>query len=226
LILHSRSDDTVPFSDSEELVKNSGLPASALIDVGSDHRLADPASLAAMLGACERTGSMTELVDVTVYYLEMLSYPQRSVPAPRDGLMVLHAQAPPVPYYRFLYDSVGKDYHWLSRRKLSDDQLGAILGDPRNELYVLHVDGSPTGFAELDRRQPDEIELVQFGLMPGFTGQGLGKWFLQWTIEKAWSYQPSRLWLHTCSLDHRAALSLYKRAGFVQFREEAIRREL
>ena len=54
VILHSRADDVVPFADSEELVSNSGLPASALIEVGDDHRLADPEPLEAMLRACER----------------------------------------------------------------------------------------------------------------------------------------------------------------------------
>ena len=53
VILHSRADDVVPFADSEELVRNSGLPASALVEVGQDHRLADPEPLAAMLRACE-----------------------------------------------------------------------------------------------------------------------------------------------------------------------------
>ena len=52
-ILHSRADDVVPFVDSEELVSNSRLPDSALIEVGNDHRLADPEPLAAMLRACE-----------------------------------------------------------------------------------------------------------------------------------------------------------------------------
>ena len=167
-----------------------------------------------------------KLDDVTVYYVEMLAPSQRSVPAPRDGLRVLHVQTPSVPYYRFLYDSVGKDYNWLSRRILADAELAAILHDPLNEVHVLHVDGSPAGFAELDCRQPDEIELVQFGLMPEFIGQGLGKWFLQWTIDKVWSYQPRRFWLHTCSLDHAAALHTYKKAGFVLFKEETILREL
>jgi hypothetical protein len=50
--LHSRADDVIPFADSEELVKNSGLPASALIEDGRDHRLADPEPLEAMLRAC------------------------------------------------------------------------------------------------------------------------------------------------------------------------------
>ena len=53
-ILHSRADDVVPFADSGELVRTSGLPASALVAVGNDHRLADPEPLAAMLRACER----------------------------------------------------------------------------------------------------------------------------------------------------------------------------
>jgi GNAT superfamily N-acetyltransferase len=165
-------------------------------------------------------------VDVTVYYLEMLAPSQRIVRPPRDGLAVLHVQMPSVPYYRHLYDSVGRDYHWLSRRKLSDEELAAVIHNPRNELHVLHVEGSPAGFAEFDRQQTDEIELVQFGLMANFIGQGLGSWFLHWTIAKAWSYQPKRLWLHTCTLDHPAALPLYMKAGFVPFKEQAIRREL
>ncbi len=111
-------------------------------------------------------------------------------------------------------------------RILSDDDLAAVIQDPPNEIHVLHVDGSPVGFAELDRRQADEIELVQFGLMPEFIGQGLGSWFLKWTIDEAWSHQPKRFWLHTCTLDHAAAVPTYKKAGFVQYRQDEIRREL
>jgi alpha-beta hydrolase superfamily lysophospholipase len=53
VILHSRADDVVPFAESEELVRNSGLPASALVEVGDDHQLADPEPLRKMLEACE-----------------------------------------------------------------------------------------------------------------------------------------------------------------------------
>lgn len=58
VILHSRADDVVPFADSVELVRMSGLPLSALIEVGTDHRLADPEPLAAMLRECEGTGGV------------------------------------------------------------------------------------------------------------------------------------------------------------------------
>ncbi len=167
-----------------------------------------------------------EIVDVTVYYLEMLSPSHRTIPAPCDGLNVLHIQAPTVDDYRGLYNAVGREFHWLSRRKLSDAELAAVIQHPLNELHVLQVAGVPAGFAELDRRQPDEIELVQFGLTREFIGRGLGKWFLQRTIDQAWSYQPRRFWLHTCTLDHPAALPNYLKAGFVLFKQEAVRREL
>ncbi len=166
-------------------------------------------------------------ITVSVYYLQMLAPPVRSgeVAAPRAGLTVLHARRPRVDYYRFLYNAVGKAYCWLSRRRMPDDELAAILQHPDVELHVLHVDGSPAGFAELDRRQPGEIELKQFGLMGEFIGQGLGKWFLNWTIDRAWSYQPQRFWLHTCTLDHPAALPNYQKAGFELYDTEVIGRE-
>ncbi|MDG1895823.1 MAG: GNAT family N-acetyltransferase [Fuerstiella sp.] len=165
-----------------------------------------------------------ELLDITVYYLEMMSHPRRNIAMPRDGLTVIHADHPPLPYYRFLYNAVGEDYRWLSRRNLSDKELADIVHSPLTKVHVLHVDGSPVGFAELNRRQPDEVELIQFGLMADFIGQGLGTWFLNWTINTAWSYQPRRFWLHTCTLDHPSALHMYRKAGFVQFKEETVRR--
>jgi GNAT superfamily N-acetyltransferase len=158
---------------------------------------------------------------VKTTYLQMFARADRVVPPPREGLAVVHAKKPPVRYYRFLYDAVGREYGWTSRKKLSDAELGALLNDPRLEVHVLMVDGVPAGFAELDRRVPGEIELVQFGLTPEFIGQGLGRYFIQWTVAKAWSYGPRRFWLHTDTLDHPAALPNYLKAGFSIYREEA-----
>lgn len=164
-------------------------------------------------------------VEVTIHYLEMHAPNLQVVPAPRDNLVVAHVARPGVEYYRALYNAVGEEYRWLSRRKLSDEALAAIIHDPRDEMHVLHVAGEPAGFAELDRRQPGEVELVQFGLVPRFVGQGLGKWFLQWTTETAWSYRPKRFWLHTCTLDHPRALRNYLAAGFTEYQRETLLRE-
>jgi GNAT superfamily N-acetyltransferase len=157
---------------------------------------------------------------VKITYLEMLAHSERVVPPPREGLTIVHAKKAIVAYYRFLYDAVGRAHDWTSRKKLSDVELAALLCDPRLEIHVLMADGVPAGFAELDRRMEGEIELVQFGLMPEFIGQGLGQYFLHWTIDKAWSYKPRRVWLHTCTKDHPAALPNYLKAGFAVCKEE------
>jgi hypothetical protein len=117
---------------------------------------------------------------VKTTYLQMFARPERVVSPPRDGLVVLHAKKPPVAYYRLLYDAVGRDDDWTSRKKFPDGELAALLNDPRLEVQVLMAEGVPAGFAELDRRVEGEIELVQFRLMPQFIGQGLGRYFLQW----------------------------------------------
>jgi GNAT superfamily N-acetyltransferase len=152
-------------------------------------------------------------------YLQMFAAPQRVVAPPRDGAILVHARRPSVAYYRFLYDAVGREYDWTSRKKLSDAELAALLNDPRLEVQVLMVNGVAAGFAELDRRTDGEIELVQFGLMPEFIGQGWGRYFLHWTIERAFSCQPRRFWLHTCTNDHPAALPNYLKAGFAIYKE-------
>src|ERR1700732_554208 len=95
---------------------------------------------------------------VTTTYLEMFAHSQRIVPRPRNGVSVVHAKRPTVAYYRFLYDAVGRDYDWTSRKKLSDAELAVLLHDPRLEVHVLIADDVPAGFAELDRGIEGEIE--------------------------------------------------------------------
>ncbi|HEY7329815.1 MAG TPA: GNAT family N-acetyltransferase [Gemmataceae bacterium] len=157
---------------------------------------------------------------IKVTFLQMLVRPEWTTPLPRQGITVVHAKQPTVSYYRYLYDTVGRDYGWPRCQRMSDAELTALLDDSRVEVHVLMVDGVPAGFAELDRRIEGEIELVQFGLMPEFIGQGLGRYFIQWAIDKAWSYGPRRFWLHTCTKDHPAALPNYLKSGFTIYKEE------
>jgi GNAT superfamily N-acetyltransferase len=157
---------------------------------------------------------------ITTTYLQMFEHSRGTVPPPRPGLTIVHAKEPTVAYYRFLYDTVGRKWNWVGRQDLSDAALSMIIHDTRVEIHVLFVDGVPAGFAELDRRVEGEIEITFFGLMPEFIGQGLGKYFLQWTIDKAWSQGPRRLWLHTDTEDHPAALPNYLKAGFAIYKEE------
>lgn len=161
-------------------------------------------------------------IDLTVTYLQMHKRPQLSpVPHPAGcKLALLHAERPTVAFYRFLYERIGAQWLWFERRMLDDEALRAIIGDERVEIFVLYADGVPAGYAELDRREPPDIELAYFGLMPEFIGRGLGSYLLHSIIEIVWDYEPRRVWVHTNTLDHPKALPLYQRMGFEPFKQE------
>ncbi|MCP5150037.1 MAG: GNAT family N-acetyltransferase [Ectothiorhodospiraceae bacterium] len=163
-------------------------------------------------------------LEVVITYLEM-----RAPPSPRgvsphraEKLALMRAERPTVSFYRYLYNTVGAPWLWYERRKMDDDRLRANIQDPAVEITVLHVGGVPAGYVEIDRREPAEVELAYFGLVPEFIGRGLGTYLLEWAITQAWSSEPQRVWVNTCTLDHPKALAVYQRAGFVPYHQETV----
>ena len=156
-------------------------------------------------------------------YLEMRSPPTEPAGAPPSGA-ALEPQSPcPVPLYRTLYDRVGAPWQWFERRHWSDEALAAHLGQPHVRVVMLTVAGQPAGFYELARHEADDsVEIAYFGLVPDRTGQGLGGWLLRVAILDAWTQAPDRVWLHTCTLDHPAALPNYLKRGFRATRTETV----
>lgn len=158
---------------------------------------------------------------VIVTFLEMREPPREVPPAP-PGAALVRADPCTVPYYRYLYDAVGRPWLWTDRKALSNAQLAAILDDPAVEVWTLLKGGVPAGYFELDRRRPPDVDLAYFGLMPEFIGAGLGPYLLGAAIARAWSFGPRRVTVNTCTLDHPRALPLYERMGFIPY----MRREL
>lgn len=167
-----------------------------------------------------RAGSDGGALRSVVSYLEMRAPPVPGPPAPpRPGLELVRLEQPSVPFYRFLYDTIGEPWLWIDRRRIDDAGLEAIIRDPRVEVHVLYGGGEPLGYAELDFRLPGEVEIVYCGLMPHAIGGGLGRYLLGQALARAWAAGPERVWLHTCTQDHPGALSFYERAGFVKTHE-------
>lgn len=127
-----------------------------------------------------------------------------------------------VPYYRFLYGEVGKNWNWVERRRWSDEQLAELLVSPKVRIWVLAVEGCPAGYVELLRDDEGGVEIAYFGLMPEYLGRRLGKHLLTLAVEKAWSLEPrpTRVWLHTCTLDAPQALPNYIARGFRPYKTE------
>ncbi len=158
-------------------------------------------------------------IPTTVTFLHMYARPARKASAaplsPRTSIQ--RVERCTTGFYRYLYEAVGKPWIWVNRRRMGDDDLAAALAQPGLEIYVLYAGGEPAGYAELDARNPSNIELAYFGLTPAFTGLGLGAFFLGEAIAIAWDKGPARLHVQTCTLDHPRALPLYQRMGFMPF---------
>ena len=151
-----------------------------------------------------------------VTYLEQTARPKLFVPMPVNLHVALMIQSDmPLHFYRYLQYRIGRDFHWVSRLRLDNSALAAIVHDPVTAIHVLYLNGAPVGFFELNNGDPQTVGLEYFGMMSDAQGLGLGRWFLAQAIEAAWNLNPLKVTVNTCTLDHPAALPLYQKLGFV-----------
>ena len=152
-----------------------------------------------------------------VTYLEMRSAPVADVPS--SPLSLRRIDEPAADEYRALFRLVGAPWLWFSRLILDDSELEGIIRHPGVELYAVEDEqGRDAGMLELDFRQPGECELAFVGLVPELSGKGHGRWLLAEAVKRAWRDGVARVHVHTCSLDHPAALAAYLRAGFTPYK--------
>jgi GNAT superfamily N-acetyltransferase len=154
-------------------------------------------------------------------YLEMRSRTALR-PAKLDDASIRVERVDPCPpaLWRLLYTEVGRSHHWVDRLGWSDEEIRAHLAADGLSIWLLSVQGAPGGYFELRADEDGGVEIAYFGLFPGLIGRGLGGHLLTVAVETAWDLTSSRVWLHTSSLDHPAALPNYLRRGFTPFRTE------
>ena len=152
-----------------------------------------------------------------VTYLEIRERPHATIP---DSLLTLKRVEVPQPeHYRELFRLIGAPWLWFSRLIMDDAHLASIIQHPRVELYsVIDQNGREVGMLELDFREAHECELSFIGLIPELSGIGHGRWLLAEAVQRGWREDVRRMHVHTCSLDHPAALSAYRRGGFTPFK--------
>jgi GNAT superfamily N-acetyltransferase len=136
-------------------------------------------------------------------------------------VVVEHVLHPAPVLYRHCYRTVGAQYRWRDRWDWADEEIRSHLADPGITLHVATRAGTLAGYYELRRVADDaSVEVAYFGLAPGEMGRGLGKHLLSCAVRDAWALQPTRVWLHTCTLDHPNALPNYVARGFVPYKTE------
>ena len=158
-------------------------------------------------------------IAAVVTHLEMTARPVPS-PAPSGPWTLRHVERPDLAWYRDLYRRVGEEWLWFSRIRAADDKLAARLHHPLVETHALVADGRDEGLLELDFREPGACEIGMFGVTAKLVGSGAGRFLMHRALELSWSRDIARLWLHTCTFDHPAAIPFYQRAGFRPFRRQ------
>ena len=154
-------------------------------------------------------------VAVDVTFLRMDSPPSAPAPPMPDGHAVIRLARPSVPFYRYLYDTVGRDWLWWLRRTVPDEEIAALLARPEVSIHVLYAGGEPAGFYELERRGGEAgTNLSYFGLLPHAIGHGLGTALLRHAVDTAWAEGAKAVTVNTCTADHPRALPNYVTAGF------------
>jgi GNAT superfamily N-acetyltransferase len=113
--------------------------------------------------------------------------------------------------YRALFALVGARWLWFSRLAMRDAELAAKVAEVH---AVIGPDGRDAGLLELDFRSPGLCTIRFLGLAPDLAGKGHGRWLFAQALRLAWAPAVARVEVHTCSLDHPAALPAYLRAGF------------
>jgi len=124
---------------------------------------------------------------------------------------------------KFFYKQIGKYHQWIDRLVWNDKNWIKYVSDPNLFTFVLRKNDDIAGFFELlYHKDKFEMEIVYFGLLQDYLGKKLGGYMLTEAIKRSFSYKIKRVWVHTCSLDHKHALKNYLSRGMKIYSTETI----
>ena len=124
---------------------------------------------------------------------------------------------------KFFYKNIGKKHHWVDRLVWTDKQWIEYTVNKKVKTYVLKKQDDLVGYYELIlHSNKDETEIAYLGILEEYQRQKLGSFILTSAIINSFSFNPKRVWVHTCSLDHQNALSNYLSRGMKIFKKETI----
>ena len=124
---------------------------------------------------------------------------------------------------KFFYKSVGQKHNWVDRLIWTEKQWIEYVSNPKVETYVLKAKGDFAGYFELILHlEANEVEIACLGLLAEYQNKKLGSFILSAAIKNSFLKKPKRVWVHTCSLDHKNALNNYISRGMKVFKTETV----
>ena len=124
---------------------------------------------------------------------------------------------------KFFYKNIGKNHHWVDRLVWTEQQWIEYVSNKNVKTYVLKNEKDFAGYFELNLHpEKNEVEIAYLGLLEEYHNKKLGSYLLSFAIKKSFLNNPKRVWVHTCSLDHKNALNNYIARGMKIFKTETI----
>ena len=124
---------------------------------------------------------------------------------------------------KFFYKNIGKNHEWIDRLIWTEEQWIDYLSSKRVKTYVLKFKDDLVGFFELIHNlENKEIEIAYFGILEEYQNKKLGSFLLSEAIKVSFKNKIKRVWVHTCSLDHKNALNNYIARGMKVFKTETL----
>tara|TARA_B100001758_G_C18085192_1_gene440391 strand:- start:79 stop:591 length:513 start_codon:yes stop_codon:yes gene_type:complete len=128
---------------------------------------------------------------------------------------------------RFFYKQIGKKYNWFDRLVWNDQNWINYISKSNVLTYVLKYNNELVGFSELILNQEkNEMEIAYLGILEEYFGKKLGGFLLSELVKKSFIYDIKRVWVHTCSLDHKHALKNYLSRGMKVFKSEIVKKQI
>ena len=124
---------------------------------------------------------------------------------------------------KFFYKNIGKDHNWVDRLIWTDKQWINYVSDKKVKTYILKYKNDLAGYFELIlNKEINEVEIAYLGLLKEYHNKKFGSYLLSSAIKNSFLEKPKRVWVHTCSLDHKNALHNYLSRGMKIFKKETI----
>ena len=138
-----------------------------------------------------------------------------------NGYLIQLVQPVDFQLNKFFYKNVGKKHHWVDRLVWTDKQWIEYTSNIEVNTYVLKKDADLAGYFELITHQDKkEVEIAYLGLLEEYQNKQLGSYLLSSAIRNSFLNNNQRVWVHTCSLDHKNALKNYIARGMKIFKKE------
>ncbi len=142
---------------------------------------------------------------------------------PSDKLTVSLIDSGDFELNKFFYKEIGKKHRWVDRLSWSNNQWVKYVNDSKVRTFILREDDDLAGYYEqIFSEDKSECEIAYFGILKEYFGKKFGGYLLSDAIKKSFDYGAKRVWVHTCSLDHKHALKNYLSRGMKIFKSEVI----